>query len=346
LRLIYNPHDSVSLSRVINTPTRGIGAKTFARLERWAFEQRMSIFDALLKLRKVTDASASPFGARADRALVHFVDLMTALVTVREKMTLPELFDLTLARSGYRDFVRDGTREGEERWENLLELRGVTQEYAGVDPSEALPLFLEEVALVSDVDSLANDERGPALLTLHAAKGLEFPVVFIVGLDEGLLPHSRSIDDLDAMEEERRLCYVGMTRAMDRLYLLHTFRRTLFGNNELSIPSRFLTDLPSELVAGKAPRRQEEPAHQESVTSWSTPSARLTSAGRYKPEPSASTVPTPHFRVGDTVVHAKFGEGVIIESHMSDGDQEVEVAFPGKGIKRLSVSFAPLEKKD
>jgi DNA helicase-2/ATP-dependent DNA helicase PcrA len=346
LRLIHNPHDSVSLSRVINTPTRGIGAKTFARLERWAFEQRMSIFDALLKLRREADASTSPFGVRAERALLHFVDLMTALVAARDKMTLPELFDLSLARSGYRDFVRDGTREGEERWENLLELRGVTQEYAGVDPSEALPLFLEEVALVSDVDSLANDERGPALLTLHAAKGLEFPVVFIVGLDEGLLPHSRSIDDLDAMEEERRLCYVGMTRAMDRLYLLHTFRRTLFGNSELSIPSRFLTDLPSELTAGKAPRREEEPTHEKSVTSWSTPSARLASASRHKPEPSASAVPTPHFRVGDTVIHAKFGEGVVVESHLSDGDQEVEVAFPGKGIKRLSVSFAPLEKKD
>jgi DNA helicase-2/ATP-dependent DNA helicase PcrA len=321
-------------------------------LEHWAFELGTSIFGALGELRKEADGVGlplpSPFGARARQSVLGFADLLARLSEARDKLTLPELFDLTMARSGYRDFVRDGTREGDERWENLLELRGVTQEYAGLDPSEALFLFLEQVALVSDVDGLIDDERGPALLTLHAAKGLEFPIVFIVGLDEGLFPHNRSLDDVDAMEEERRLCYVGVTRAMDRLYLLHTFRRTLFGTNDLSVPSRFLTDLPGDLVQGELPVSPLE------RRTWQTPSVSQmgsmpgtqSAAGQSRGMAAATRSPAARFRVGDTVVHAKFGEGVVIESQVIDDDQEVEVAFPGQGIKKLSVSFAPLTKKD
>ncbi|GAB4539798.1 MAG: UvrD-helicase domain-containing protein [Anaerolineae bacterium] len=341
LRVIHNPNDSVSMGRIINTPTRGIGARTVADLEHWAFKLGMSIYGALCELWKEAEGAhlvlPSPFGARARRALLDFVDLLARLIEARDKLALPELFDLTMARSGYRDFVRDGTREGDERWENLLELRGVTQEFSSLDPSEALPAFLEEVALVSDVDGLSDDERGPALLTLHAAKGLEFPVVFIVGLDEGLFPHNRSMDDIDAMEEERRLCYVGVTRAKDRLYLLHTFRRTLFGTSELSVPSRFLADLPPDLVQGglPLPGTGEAPGR--------TP---LSAAQRLQDRmPAILPSAAPRFHVGDSVVHDKFGEGVVIESHILDDDQEVEVAFPGRGIKKLSVNFAPLKKK-
>lgn len=359
LRLIHNPNDSVSMARVINTPTRGIGAKTVAALQHWSFKLETSAFDALLKLQEEGGGASlplpSPFGTRAHKSLLNFLNLLTPLIAAREKLSLPELFDLTLARSGYRDFIRDGTREGDERWENLLELRSVTQEYVSVDPREALSLFLEEVALISDVDGLTEDQRGPALLTLHAAKGLEFPVVFIVGLDEGLFPHTRSMDDPDAMAEERRLCYVGVTRAMDRLYLLHAFRRTIFGQSELCTASRFLIDIPENLVEGRTSypersyTRQEQPASRSerrtlngevhldvgSVTRWSP--------GRASAAPSAPA--SPRFKVGDTVIHAKFGEGVVIQSHLSDDDQEVEVAFPDKGIKKLSVNFAPLEKK-
>jgi DNA helicase-2/ATP-dependent DNA helicase PcrA len=333
------------MARVINTPTRGIGVKSFAELERWAFKRGVSLYEALLGLSDGVEGAGSLFGGRSQRSLLSFLDLMTDLITARDKLSLPELFDLTLARSGYRDFVRDGTREGEDRWENLLELRGVTQEYAGVEPSEALPLFLEEVALISDVDGLSDDERGPALMTLHAAKGLEFSVVFIVGLDEGLLPHSRSIDNLDAMEEERRLCYVGMTRAMDRLYLVHTFRRTIFGSNELSQPSRFLADLSGDLISGQPPGRQAKQTRQRTSSSWSGPSVLGGSAVQENTGSTAVFPPALTFQVGDTVIHAKFGEGVVIKSHVSDDDQEVEVAFPGLGIKKLSVSFAPLQKK-
>jgi DNA helicase-2/ATP-dependent DNA helicase PcrA len=370
LRLVHNPNDSVSMARVINTPARGIGAQTVAALERWAFRLETSIFGALLKLRAEADGASLPlpssFAARARKSLLDFADLLTSLSAARDKLTLPELFDLALARSGYRDFVRDGTREGDERWENLMELRGVTQEYASVEPSEALSLFLEEVALVSDVDGLTDDERGPALLTLHAAKGLEFPVVFIIGLDEGLFPHSRSMEDPDAMEEERRLFYVGVTRAMDRLYLVHTFRRTLFGSNELSVPSRFLADIPADLVEGRSPlekhpspwptvrdrlaqeREVEYYSRQGQSASRSGSPAGAGSVTRWSPggaTAAASRPAAPHFAVGDTVVHAKFGEGVVIKCHLTDDDQEVEVAFPDQGIKKLSVSFAPMKKK-
>lgn len=352
LRLVHNPHDSVSMARIINTPARGIGARTVASLEGWAFKLETSAYGALLELQREAEGASlplpSPFSARARQALLRFGGLLTTLIAARDELTLPELFDLTLARSGYRDFVRDGTREGDERWENLLELRGVTQEYASVDPSESLFLFLEEVALVSDVDSLTEDDRGPALLTLHAAKGLEFRVVFIVGLDEGLFPHSRSMDDVEAMEEERRLCYVGVTRAMDHLYLLHTFRRTIFGTNELSAPSRFLVDLPNELVKGQPAPPAGGHARQVRMTSQSGSSTGSHSITRWASS-EQTAIPShsarPQFQVGDTVLHAKFGEGVVIKSHITDDDQEVEVAFPDRGIKKLSVNFAPLEKK-
>jgi DNA helicase-2/ATP-dependent DNA helicase PcrA len=314
-----------------------------------------STYGALLKLQAEAEGVnlplSSPFGTRSRRTLLSFADMLGALIAEREKLTLPELFDLTMAHSGYRDFVRDGTRQGNERWENLLELRGVAQGYASVDPSEALSLFLEDVALVSDVDALTEDERGPALLTLHAAKGLEFPIVFIVGLDEGLFPHNRSMDDIDAMEEERRLCYVGVTRAMDRLYLLHTFRRTMFGTNELSVPSRFLVDVPSDLVKSQTPPSSKGITTRQAAAFGTQPAhsvGRRSSANRplHRETADASYSTSPQFHVGDTVVHGKFGEGVVIKSHIADGDQEVEVAFPDQGIKRLSVSFAPLKKKE
>ena len=359
LRLIHNPHDSVSLARAINTPARGIGAQTVADLERWAFNLGVSAFEAMLQLRAEAGGeqlpTPSPFTARARKALMKFVEPFLALVAARESTSLPELYDQMLAGTGYRDFVRDGTSEGDERWENLQELRGVTQEYASVELPEALPLFLEQVALVSDADGLTNDEAGPALLTLHAAKGLEFPVVFIVGMDEEVLPHKRSLEDPEAMEEERRLCYVGITRARDHLYLVHTFRRAIQGQNGVSIPSRFLSDVPDELIEGRSrPGRQRSPspgqrppvgAHDPRV-SWhsaapATRRARFPAVGGQAVAVGGAQA---RFEVGDAVLHAKFGEGVVVGSHVTSDDQEVEVQFPGQGVKRLSVNLAPLQR--
>jgi DNA helicase-2/ATP-dependent DNA helicase PcrA len=344
LRLIHNPDDGVSMARIINAPPRGIGAKTLSALENWAFKLDTSTFGALKKLQEEEDGThlawPSPFSARAGKALLSFASVLTTLIADRDQITLPELFDTTLSRSGYRDLLQDGSNEAEDRWDNLQELRRVTQQFASTDPSDALPLFLEQVALVSDADGLTEDnEGGPALLTLHAAKGLEFRAVFMVGMDEGMLPHKRSLDDIEAMQEERRLCYVGVTRAMDHLYLVHTFRRTTFGQSALSTPSRFLHDIPDELVDGRPhvspPRQRARAVSADRSVVWAD-----------KASPTPSHPVRSHFAIGDTVAHTKFGEGVIIASHLTSDDQEVEVAFPGQGIKRLSVNVAPLEKLD
>ena len=222
--------------------------------------------------------------------------------------------------------IRDGTEEGEERWENIQELRTVAQEYAHLPPDTALTTFLEDVALVSDVDNLREETDAVTLLTLHMAKGLEFDAVFIVGFEEGILPHSRSLEEPEEMEEERRLCYVGMTRARRRLYLIYTFRRTRFGNQATSQPSRFLCDIPSRLIKGAA---IPAPAHLK--------------ADRRQTFQRASS----SFQPGDRVRHPQFGEGIVVNSQMQSGDEEVIVAFAGKvGIKRLLVRFAALKLID
>jgi len=254
-----------------------------------------------------------------------------------------------LARSGYKAMLNDGTDEGAERWENLQELKTVARNYEELSGAEALSQFLEEVALVSDVDGLNENESGPALLTLHAAKGLEFPIVFMVGMEEGIFPHSRSKDDPDQMEEERRLAYVGVTRAKDRLYLTHAFRRTIYGRDEISEPSRFLSDIPPELVdvqttqiTDRRPARRgfdgggySRRSGYRRETTWQPPNQR-------RAKQSAPVVG--QFKIGDRVFHRTFGEGTVVSTKMQDNDEEVTVAFPGKGVKRLLVSLAGLKK--
>ncbi|RME75802.1 MAG: hypothetical protein D6784_07245 [Chloroflexi bacterium] len=343
LRLVHNPDDSVSLARIINTPPRGIGAKTIADLNRWAFELGMSPGEAI---RRLTEASASedpaesladlpvapPFRGRATKALAEFGRLLNTLLAARGRLTLVELIDLMLARSGYKTFVKDGTPEGEDRWENLMELRRKAESYGGASAEETLGMFLEEVALVSDVDALAEEGAAPALLTLHTAKGLEFPVVFMVGMEEGLFPHSRSMQDAEAMEEERRLAYVGITRAADRLYLTRAFRRSTYGYDEPTTPSRFLKDIPPDLLADDRPRARK---------SRSTGLRRE----RFQPPAPAPAPRTSTFRIGDKVYHRKFGEGTVIHVEGTAGDEIVQVAFENQGIKKLAVSVAPLEKR-
>ncbi|MGQ9502102.1 MAG: ATP-dependent helicase [Anaerolineae bacterium] len=361
LRLIHNPHDSVSMMRIINTPARGIGAQTVAELERWAFQLGVSIFDALLKLRESASGTqpasiSDPFSARARTALLRFIELLLNLRAARTRYSLPELYDLTLKLTGYREMVQDGTPEGEERWENLMELRTVTQEFAYMPPEEALPLFLEQVALVSDVDGLNDRAVGAALLTLHAAKGLEFPVVFIVGMNEDILPHARSMGDPEAMEEERRLCYVGITRARDRLYLIHTFRRGTLGRDGLCAPSRFLQDIPEELIERKSGYGKDALDELTSplrhiLSAMDIPEVsrrrleRDTSIEGSSPSLQVLSARQPRFKAGDVVLHPKFGEGVVLASRMTHDDEEIEVSFGRLGVvKRLSVALAPLTK--
>ncbi|MCL6431486.1 MAG: UvrD-helicase domain-containing protein [Anaerolineae bacterium] len=355
LRLIHNPHDGASMARVLNVPPRGIGSKTVSALEAWATRQNLSWFEVLRRL--AADEHALPVEGRSRRALIDFYQIIEGLRDLSQKADLLTLFDQTLARTGYQALIRDGTEEGEDRWQNIQELRSVAREYAWLPPGEGLTEFLTNVALVSDVDTLREEADAPTLLTLHAAKGLEFATVFVVGMEEGLLPHSRSLGDRDQMEEERRLCYVGMTRAKQWLYLTYTFRRTIFGDQELSEVSRFLHDIPPQIMraaGSKGPARllslRERPAAP--MADVRSPRPALASR-RSEPEsvvssprqrPRAEPPVEQRFAAGDWVRHPTFGKGRVISSAVRGGDEEVTVAFDGLGIKRLMVSYARLEK--
>jgi DNA helicase-2/ATP-dependent DNA helicase PcrA len=342
LRIIHNPHDDVSLKRIVNVPPRGIGDRKRQVLEQWAGANQVPIYTALQLLaesdrtpaapaepaKPVTLGTAPQVDGRTSKALLSLLGLLDNWFGVRRQVTVLELLDKVLAESGYGEHVRDGTPEGEERWENIQELRSVAGDYGHLPAETALTTFLEDVALVSDVDNLREGSDAATLLTLHMAKGLEFDTVFIVGLEEGILPHSRSLEEPDQMEEERRLCYVGMTRAKQRLCLIHTFRRTRFGTQGTCIPSRFLQDIPARLVKGTEERAP----------------ARLKAAPR--PETSAGVSPREgSLAPGDKVQHPQFGEGIVVNSQRRGGDEEVTVAFAGKaGIKRLAASFAGLKR--
>ncbi|RMF00542.1 MAG: AAA family ATPase, partial [Chloroflexi bacterium] len=366
LRLIHNPEDSVSLERIINVPPRAIGKKTIADLQRWAFETASTPWQAIQQLvadeqveqddpaaGRATSAVPAPFKARARNALVQFGQIMGMLISSKQKLTLPELYDLTLARSGYKKFINDNTPEGEERWENLQELRRVVEDFGGLEARDALPQFLESVALVSDVDALlaSAGSNAPALLTLHTAKGLEFPVVFMVGMEENIFPHSRSMTDAEQMEEERRLAYVGITRAKDRLYLTRAFRRATYGYDEPTFPSRFLREIPSELLEDAGKKRRSGGGRVSVDSSpFSPPRAARPANTRWESTRSRSSTQKPaatntQFKTGDQVFHQKFGEGRVISVEMTGGDEYVQVAFAGQGIKKLAVSFARLEKR-
>ncbi|MGB9594393.1 MAG: 3'-5' exonuclease, partial [Anaerolineae bacterium] len=256
-----------------------------------------------------------------------------SLVEDSKDLDVASILALILERTDYRAYLNDGTEEGRDRWDNVMELLNVASQYE--DMENSLGLFLQEVALVADVDELDEQPNVPVLLTLHMAKGLEFPVVFILGLEEGILPHVRSSDSPEELEEERRLFYVGITRAKDRLYLLHAFRRSAYGRSMPSEPSRFLRDIPRELRGGG--RR-----------TWPARPSGLGSAVRVGPAAQAprreEERPTPTFAPGERVLHPYFGEGVVVESKMVSDDEQVKVAFPSRGVKTLMARFAKLEK--
>jgi len=327
LRLIHNPHDDVSLKRIINVPPRGIGQRTLETLEQQASAQNVPLYTALQLLADSAQTSEVSRRLPKSGVLLALLNLLNELLAARSQCTVLQLLDKALADSGYMQYLRDGTEEGEERWENIQELRTVAGDYDHLPPQTALTEFLEDVALVSDVDNLREETDAVTLLTLHMAKGLEFDTVFIIGLEEGILPHSRSLEEPDEMEEERRLCYVGMTRAKQRLYLVHTFRRARFGIQGVCEPSRFLRDIPARLVQGlgRAPARLKDETRPESVL--------RTSSREHA------------FAPGDKVRHAQFGDGVVVSSQRRSGDEEVTVAFAGKaGIKRLLASMAGLKR--
>ncbi len=314
LRLIYQPADRASFNRIVNVPTRGLGATSIAKFLDW--------HDAQPSLNLVEAMCAadlcSAVTPKARAALVSLGEALTKLIELRDTTALPEFIELVIKRFRYLDFLDDGTAQAEDRQENVRELVSDARERGDID----LATYLEDVALISDLDSVSADEDAVTLMTLHAAKGLEFPVVFMIGMEESLFPHSRALYEPAEMEEERRLCYVGMTRAREELYLSAASSRLVFGSRQYNPPSRFLSDISAETV---------DPGLE---TAW-------------RPSASGFDEPTVVYdaeegilSIGDRVQHQLFGVGTVTQV---DG-MNVAIAFDGRGEKKLNAAFAPLKK--
>lgn len=350
LRVVANPADEAALERIINVPTRGISARTVAELRRVAITNNVPMLDVVLDITRVQLGDEDPpayyaeLATRALKSVTAFGDLITRFIEQSLALDTNELIDLIVERSGYGAMLREDKERGEERMENLQELKASAEQFAGSEERGQLIDFLENVALVSDVDGLqggddtAADEDALTLITLHQAKGLEYDAVFLVGLEEGMLPHSRSVDDPSQLEEERRLLYVGMTRARKRLYMFRAFQRRFRGQSGSQMASRFLLEIPDSLVTTKDIRGHARVADRMPDPMW-TKRAASTPAAR-----SAARSDDEQFVPGEKVRHGTFGEGVVVSSSGVGGDAQVTVAFAGQGVKRLMLSFAPLEK--
>ncbi len=351
LRLVHNPRDRASLLRVIeNTPSgRGVGPRTLQALEGYADRHGLSLWETIemacgLSSPPLAVGEAAP--AVRGEAKTSLRQLVETLNDVRENsrhQPLPQLIDAVVSQTGYALMLTNLGDEGLERLENVRELEAQTQEYAGLDPSEALTQFLESVSLESDADTMRGSEDAVTLITLHAAKGLEFKVVFIVGMEENLLPHSRSLDNPQAVEEECRLAYVGVTRAMERLYLSYAFHRNVFGGVASNAPSRFLGAIPQELVSGRVPSPESARRTISGLGLPRAPQPESGSSGRWSVSVQANGS-APDFRQGDRVRHEKFGEGEVVAANTQSGELEVEVRFDSGSVKRLLASIARMEK--
>ena len=341
LKAVANPADEVSVKRVLNVPKRGVGDQTVGRLDAYARAHGLSFLDAL---RRWDDAGVS---ARAARGIEGFLTLLDELAT--EVGDGPAaLLERVLERTGYvAELEAERTIESEGRLENLAELVGVARDV------ETLDEFLEQVSLVADTDELPDPEdpsdTGVVLMTLHAAKGLEFPVVFMVGMEEGVFPHLRSLTEPAELEEERRLCYVGITRARERLFLSHAWCRTLHGATQYNPPSRFLSEIPTDLVeeagASRTAARPSARSGGWESTAWQPQGRERAVERATRPAPPSPTgAHQLGLRVGDDVRHRTWGEGVVLHLEGSGDKAEAVVRFPSVGEKRLLLSWAPLEK--
>ncbi len=336
LRLAFNPDDVASLERVINVPPRGIGPRTWAALREQAAARGLSPGRALLDLAAHPEAWTAALSRRALKALFPVGEMLQAWHWRVDELSPAQMLDRIVADTGYEAFVRDRTEEGEARWENVQELRRLAVEY----DDQGLAAFLERVALVSDQDTLQGQEQGLTLLTIHAAKGLEFRVVFLVGLVEGLLPHNRSIEDPDALAEEQRLLYVGITRARDYLFLLVPQYRLAYGGLDIVEPSRFLEPLAPPLTEGDWPRLFPHLARQLGVGERRSASGRAPArASRAASRPAPRRPRRARLRSGDRVIHPRWGEGVVLQVEVSAGDEIVEVRFEDGAVKMLLADF-------
>jgi len=313
MRLIYQPEDRVSFDRIINLPARGIGAKSVSTFNDWMISEGLSLSTGLGRVSECKELTE-----KARKGLAELGSVIITLHENIENLTPSSLLDTLIRRIGYMDYLNDKTLMGESRQENVKELLSVTEEYADL----GLSGFLEEISLISDLDQANMTDDSVTLMTLHAAKGLEFPVVFMTGMEETIFPHSRALYDQSEMEEERRLCYVGMTRAREELYLTSASTRLLYGGLQHNPPSRFLSEIDSESVS--------EGSYFDEIQS----------SHGYGAKPSNEPHYVPELEIGDRVSHSLFGEGSVMEL---EGENAV-IYFNGKGSKKLNISFAPLKK--
>jgi DNA helicase-2/ATP-dependent DNA helicase PcrA len=330
LRLVANPDDAQSFKRIVNVPPRGIGQATVDKLEGLAVAERISLWEACRRIgaRKI-------LGPKAVKALADLVALIEKTRIKAEVSPVPELILELLETTGYlADLKSEGTIEAESRIENLQELVSAAREFLERSEDPSLQAFLDSVALISDIDELAQGTGVVTLMTLHSAKGLEFPVVFMTGMEEGVFPHARSLSDDDELEEERRLCYVGMTRARERLFLSAALSRRMFNNNNFNLPSRFLDEIPSQLVErvnGLGNGRLGAVSHEPRIDRSET---------RYEAEEPF----VDHLQVGRRVRHPEWGIGIIKERIGEGEDLKVVVTFAGVGRKKLAAQFVRLEQ--
>jgi DNA helicase-2/ATP-dependent DNA helicase PcrA len=332
LRLLVNPGDSVAFRRVLNVPPRGIGPRTLGEIERLAQERSLSLPAALAA---VVDEARLP--ARATLPLERFRELLAELREEQGRLPLPRLLQRVLERTGYSAMLaEEQSQQAQDRLDNLAELLSAAAQYEEYEPEPSLTGFLDRSALVSDADQL-QDAAPVVLMTLHAAKGLEFETVFLVGLEEGLMPHARTLTSDHALEEERRLCYVGMTRAMERLFLTHAQSRQIFGQRRLAQPSRFLEEIPRQglRVTGRLGSSACRPQPSRPVWAVESPSS---------PRPAlAPADEAGDFRPGARVRHPLFGVGTVLRREGGGDELKLTVTFPGLGAKKLVARFAGLE---
>ena len=334
LRVLYNPFDDLSLLRIINVPKRSIGATTVAKLQDYARANGTSLFMTLTQLHLVDSIKG-----KTKEKLEEFGILIFTLVAEMEDKTVLDILEAILDRTGYLAQLEESTDpQDQARAENIGELLSVAKDFQDTNPSGTVEDFLEQVALVNDVDSFEQEESKVTLMTLHAAKGLEFPIVFLGGLEEGLFPHSRTLMNPEEIEEERRLAYVGITRAEKELYISNATTRTVFGRTSSYLPSRFIDEIPEELVDGLRAKRKVPDDIKRHVPQHMSVTSRPVTKPIVRNEVIAD------WKVGDTAIHSKWGNGKVINVAGEGAGMKLTIEFPTQGVRVVMAKFAPVKK--
>ncbi len=342
LRLISNPDDDISLQRVINVPKRGVGATSIDKIARYAGDHDISMFKAL------AEADFIGLSPKITKAVIEFMEMVKGYTSMQEYLSVTELVEEILEKSGYTDMLKaEKSIESQSRLENLDEFLSVTKSFEKSNDDKSLVAFLTDLALVADIDKLDEDDQpkdSVILMTLHAAKGLEFPVVFLMGMEEGVFPHSRSLMEEDEMEEERRLAYVGITRAEEQLFMTNAQMRTLFGQTKMNPVSRFISEIPVDLLDDVMAEKKSAftPFGKSASKSNARPAPRKPVS---RPVQTTTGGESVAWQVGDKAQHKKWGTGTVVSVKGSGDSVELDIAFPSPmGVKRLLAKFAPIEK--